>query len=199
MTLHGAAVAGLILAGGQGRRMGGADKGWVLWQGRPLIEHVIARLRPQVDALVISANRHLDRYGSLGHAVVEDDQARFGAFSGPLAGMLAGLRQGAAPWTAVVPCDAPDLPLDLVQRLCAAARGGARPAVAVCAGRREPVFCLLPATLAPALGAALDAGLRRPADFLQAAGAIEVPFDDAQAFLNLNAPAAGITLAPQAP
>jgi len=192
-------VTGLVLAGGQGRRMQGADKGWVYWHGRPLIEHVLARLRPQVDALLISANRNLPRYRALGYAVVEDDHTRLGAYSGPLAGIYAGLQGVRTPWLAVVPCDAPALPLDLVGRLLAAARAAQAPAVAVCAQRREPVFCLLPRSAAASLAAALQAGVRRPADFLAAAGAVEVCFDDAAAFLNLNLPVAGIALTPEAP
>jgi len=193
------AVTGLVLAGGQGQRMQGADKGWVSWHGRPLIEHVIARLHPQVDALLISANRNLPRYRALGYPVVEDDRARFGAYSGPLAGICAGLQCARTPWLAVVPCDAPALPADLVERLLAGARAAQAPAVALCVDRREPVFCLLPGSLAPALAAALQAGVRRPADFLAAAGAVEVLFDDAAAFLNLNLPVAGIALTPDAP
>ncbi len=177
-------VGGVILAGGRGQRMGGADKGWVPWQGRPLIEHAIGRLAPQVDGLTIVANRHLDRYRALGHAVVADPVASYGEYSGPLAGMLAGLRQCPRAWAAIVPCDAPLLPADLVRTLLAA--GAGRPALACVQGRRQPVICVLPVAAAGALAAALDAGERRPDDFLQQLGAVEVPFADAPAFCNIN-------------
>lgn len=180
-------VAGLILAGGRGRRMGGLDKGWVDWQGRALVAHVLERLLPQVQGVVISANRNLPRYRALGHPVVEDDQARFGIYPGPLAGMLAGLMQAPAHWVVCVPCDAPALPRDLVARLQAAVGDGDAPALAVAGGRRQPVFCLLPRTLAPRLAQALAEGEHRPSVFLESVGAREVFFDDEGAFANINA------------
>lgn len=190
------AVTGVILAGGRGARMGGADKGWVSWNGRFLIEHVLERLRPQVDSVVINANRNAERYGALGAAVVADGaatDASMEAYAGPLAGMLAGLRHCAgmstAHWALVVPCDAPALPPDLAARLLAAGAPAGRAAFAVCAGRAQPVFCLLPVALLPRLDAALRGGERRPADFLRAVAACAVDFDDPAAFANLNAPA----------
>jgi molybdenum cofactor guanylyltransferase len=184
-----ASITGVVLAGGRGSRMGGADKGWVQYEGRALVEHALARLQPQVGALLISANRNIARYRALGPAVVEDDTAQLDAFSGPLAGMLAGLRSAGLPWVAFVPCDAPALPLDLVATL-ARASGGLRPAVASCGDRRQPVFCLVPASAADPLAAALAAGERRPAEFLRLIGAVEVAFADAQAFVNINTRAA---------
>lgn len=184
-------VAGVILAGGRGRRMGGQDKGWVDWQGRPLIERALARLQPQVDSVIISANRNLDRYRALGHPVAQDDQGRFGAYAGPLAGMLAALELCPLDWAVCVPCDAPALPADLVARLLAASAGSGAPALAVSGGRRQPVFCLLPRALAPRLAQALAAGEHRPTVFLESAGAREVLFEDAAAFANINAGADG--------
>jgi molybdopterin-guanine dinucleotide biosynthesis protein A len=179
-------VAGVILAGGRGTRMGGADKGWVAWQGRPLVERVLERLQPQVGQVLINANRNLDRYRGLGHPVVADDPA-LGSFAGPLAGMLAALQCCTLPWAAFVPCDAPALPADLVARLAAAAGPQDAPALAVCAGRQQPVFCLLPRTLAPRLAAALAAGEHRPGVFLESVGARRAAFEDAAAFANINA------------
>lgn len=181
-------VAGVILAGGRGRRMGGQDKGWVLWQGRPLVEQVLHRLLPQVDTVIISANRNVERYRGLGFPVVQDDQARYGSYAGPLAGMLAALEHADAQWVAAVPCDAPLLPADLVARLLAAATAGSAiaPAVAVSGGHRQPVFCVLPRTLAPQLAQALADGEHRPAMFLESAGARAVLFDDGAAFANIN-------------
>ena len=168
--------------------MGGKDKGWVHWRGRPLVEHVLERLRPQVSTVILSANRNVERYRGLGFPVVEDDHLRYGNFAGPLAGMLAGLEQTEAAWVAFVPCDAPCLPQDLVARLLDVARSGPAvvPALAVSGGRRQPVFCLLPRALAPRLATALAAGERRPTVFLESVGAREVGFDDDAGFANIN-------------
>ena len=112
-------VAAVILAGGQGRRMGGADKGLIEYQGRPLIDWALAVLIPQVDELVISANRNLDAYAAYGHRVLPDTLSDF---PGPLAGVLAALQAVAADWLLVAPCDTPHLPADLASRLLSAAQ-----------------------------------------------------------------------------
>jgi molybdopterin-guanine dinucleotide biosynthesis protein A len=114
-----ARVAAVILAGGQGSRMGGADKGLLIYQGRPLIEWVRAALVPQVGQLVISANRNLETYAAYGHRVLPDSLPDF---PGPLAGVLAALQGVEADWLVVAPCDTPHLPVDLVARLLAAAQ-----------------------------------------------------------------------------
>ena len=176
-------ITGLVLAGGLGRRMGGADKGRLPWRGRPLAAHAIERLAPQVGALAISANRNTDAYAAFGVPVLADTLP--GAL-GPLAGVLAGMRHAATPWLAVVPCDAPRFPADLVARL-AAGRGDA-PLAYARAGRTHPVFCLVPTALADALERSLVAGDRRVERWLQASGGVAVDFDDAAAFANLNTP-----------
>jgi molybdenum cofactor guanylyltransferase len=114
-----AQVAAVILAGGQGRRMGGADKGLIDYQGRPLIEWALAALAPQVGELVISANRALDTYAAYGHRVLPDTLP---GFPGPLAGVLAALQAVVSDWLLVAPCDTPHLPFDLAARLLDAAR-----------------------------------------------------------------------------
>ena len=114
-----ARLAGVILAGGQGSRMGGVDKGLIPFQGRPLIEWALAALAPQVDELVISANRNLDTYARYGHRVLPDTLPDF---PGPLAGVLATLDAVNADWLVVAPCDTPHLPADLVARLYIAAQ-----------------------------------------------------------------------------
>ncbi len=179
-------ITGLILAGGRGLRMGGADKAWVDCRGRPLIEYVLRRLAPQVHTVLASANRAPGRYAALGLPVVADaPQAGGVPFDGPLAGILAGLRAAATRWVAVVPCDAPGLPSDLVARL-AAALPGHRAALARAAGRRQPLFCLLPTDLAPLLEAALANGQRGVDRLWIEVDATEVAFDDGDAFHNLN-------------
>ena len=117
--LGAARIAAVILAGGQGSRMGGIDKGLVDYQGRRLIEWALAILKPQVSELVISANRNLDAYAAYGYRVLPDTLPDF---PGPLAGVLAALQAVAADWLVVVPCDTPHLPADLVARLLDAAQ-----------------------------------------------------------------------------
>src|SRR6266481_9527870 len=107
-------VSGMVLAGELGRRMGGVDKGLQPLHGKAMVQHVLARLAPQVDEIVINANQNLERYGAFGHRVVSD---RVGGFAGPLAGLHAGLEAISQPLAVTVPCDSPFLPADLVARL----------------------------------------------------------------------------------
>jgi molybdopterin-guanine dinucleotide biosynthesis protein A len=186
-----AEVTGLILAGGRGQRLGGVDKGLQAWRGTALVDHVIARLAPQVHDVMISANRNEQAYETRSARVLGDDSKDF---PGPLAGILAGLRAAATPWLAVVPCDGPLLPLDLVERL-AAGIGEARGAVVQrdrgAAGLRlEPVCCLLSTMLADDLARHLADGGRQVEGWI-ARHATPVRFDrpgDAAAFLNVNTP-----------
>lgn len=167
--------------------MGGLDKGLVEYDGEPLAARVLARLTPQVGALLISANRNLDRYAAFGATVVTD-APEHGPFAGPLAGIRAALAAARTPWLAVVPCDTPHVPLDLVERL-AAGLDGARASVAVAGGRVHGLCCLFHSALRGPLDDALARGERRVAAWLQSVGARTVEFGDASAFANLNAPA----------
>ena len=186
------AITGLILAGGRGQRLGGADKGLQPWRGRPLVDHALARLAPQVREVMISANRNAALYATRAARVLPDASDDF---SGPLAGILAGLRAAATPWLAVVPCDSPLLPADLVARL-ARGLGDAHGAVAQrdhgAAGLRlEPVCCLLSTALADGLARYLAEGGRKVEGWV-ARHATPVLFDrpeDAAAFANVNTPA----------
>lgn len=178
------AITGLILAGGEGKRVGGADKGLLDYRGRPLITHVIERFAPQVDQLLISANRHLEDYLDFGYPVVTDATAER---LGPLAGLEAGLAACTTPWLATCPCDSPQLPLDLVARLLAAAQArGAQLAVATCPSGLQPTFLLCRRGLLPVLRAALRAGERSVRGWCHCQRAVEVAFDDASAFANFN-------------
>ena len=138
-------ITGLVLAGGRGQRVGGVDKGWLVYEGRPLIVSVIERFAPQVGPLLISANRNVERYAAYGE-VVSDDPADVSGehFAGPLIGVLSGLRRARTDWVAIVPCDAPHLPADLVARLMRATVS--TKAMAACAsvhGQIQPVFALV--------------------------------------------------------
>ena len=182
-------VTGLILAGGRGQRVGGADKGWVIHDGRPLIASVVERFAPQVGRLLISANRNLERYAALG-TVVEDDAAgtQGERFAGPVIGVLSGLRHAQSEWLAIVPCDAPHLPSDLVQRLMNATLDAE--AVAGCArvgDQVQPVFAVVKTSTMDRLAQSIAAGERAMHRWLESLDAVAVDFDDAQAFANINA------------
>ncbi len=187
MTIASSEVTGLILAGGLGRRVGGADKGLLLLRGRPLVSHVADRLAPQVGTLLVSANRNPQDYARLGWPVVAD---LLPDHPGPLAGLHAGLTACATPWLVAVPCDAPLLPPDLVARLAKAIddRPGASAAVPFAAGRLQPAFVLCRKDTFADLAAFLADGGRRMADWLRRQEAVEVPFPEAAAFANINTP-----------
>ncbi len=178
-------ITGIILAGGMGRRMGGVDKGLADLDGRPLVAHVLARLSPQVDDVLINANQNADRYGAFGVPVIAD---AIGGFPGPLAGLHAGLTAATRAFVVTVPCDSPFLPDDLVARLGAALRArNARLAVARTFDQPHPVFALVRRDVLPHLSAFLAAGGRKIDAWYSTLDAIEVAFDDeAQAFRNLN-------------
>jgi molybdenum cofactor guanylyltransferase len=178
-------VTGVILAGGQGRRMGGVDKGLQLFRGRPMVEWVLERLTPQVSEILINANQNLQRYASLGHRVVPDDIA---GFAGPLAGLHRGMQEAGRPLVLTVPCDSPFLPADLVSRLLQGLQHEqADLAVARTGDRSHPVFCLARACLLPHLERFLTAGGRKIDAWYADLRVVEVPFDDeAEAFGNFN-------------
>ena len=180
-------VTGLILAGGRGERMGGADKGWVMHEGRPLIVSVVERFAPQVGSLLVSANRNIERYATLG-TVVQDGPALVNEqYAGPLIGILSGLRNASTEWVATVPCDAPYLPIDLVQRLMIALSvNGAPAACARINDRLQPVFALVSTKLTDDLASAIAVGERAVHRWLASQGVLPVDFDDARAFANFN-------------
>jgi molybdenum cofactor guanylyltransferase len=176
-----------VLAGGRGTRLGGADKGWIELGGRPLIVRVLERFAPQVDEVVISANRNLEQYAALGYPVIRDVA---GGFAGPLAGLQAALGSTRHALLASVPCDCPALPLDLVPRLCQALNDSAADvAVARAAGRIHPVFSLVRTRVLSQLDAFLAAGGHEVERWCRSVGHVEVSFDDQpDAFLNVNTP-----------
>lgn len=182
-------ITGLVLAGGRGSRMGGVDKGLQNHQGMPLALHAVLRLGAQVGQVMVNANRNLAAYESMGVPVWPD---ALPDYPGPLAGFLAGLEQCETPWLVTVPCDTPNFPADLVQRLAdtAAAEG----AEIVIAATREadgslqpqPVFCLLRASLLESLVQATQAGERKIDRWAARHRLAQTVFDDAGAFFNAN-------------
>ena len=180
-----APVTGIVLAGGQGRRMGGVDKGLVALGGKPMVAHVLERIAPQVAEVLINANQNADRYGALGYPVVAD---AVGGFAGPLAGLHAGMSRAAHPLVVTVPCDSPFLPADLVARLSAALDAdNAQLAVARTFDQPHPVFCLVRRDVLPHLEAFLTGGGRKIDAWYATLAVVEVAFDDeADAFRNIN-------------
>jgi molybdopterin-guanine dinucleotide biosynthesis protein A len=176
-------ITGLILAGGQGRRMGGVDKGLQLLRGKPMAQWAIERLAPQVDEVLINCNQNLDAYARFGYRLVPD---QVGGFAGPLAGLHAGLKAAAHPLVVTVPCDSPFLPEDLVSRLndyidkndLAVAKTGDQP---------HPVFSLVRKDVLDSLEAFLAGGGRKIDAWYASLRTVEVSFDDeADAFRNIN-------------
>ena len=181
-------VTGLILAGGQGRRMGGVDKGLQPLRGRPMVAWVLERLAPQVTEVIVNANQNQAEYARLGCRVVGDE---IGGFAGPLAGLQAGLKANVHPFLVTVPCDSPFLPRDLVARLHAALIANhADLAVARTGDQPHPVFSLVRETLAGHLTKFLQGGGRKIDAWYASLEVVEVPFDDQpEAFSNINTPA----------
>ncbi|MCX8508652.1 MAG: molybdenum cofactor guanylyltransferase MobA [Rhodobacteraceae bacterium] len=181
-------ILGLILAGGEGRRMGGADKALLPLAGRPLLSHVLARFEPQVAQLALSANGDLARFASFGLPVLADD-----ARLGPMAGLLAGLDWLAAAGgshLATVSVDTPFLPCDLVARLLWAGEATGGLAIAESRGRHHPTCGLWPVGLRANLRADLAEGERRIGQWAASLGAATAPFTgpDPDPFFNLNHP-----------
>lgn len=180
-------ITGVILAGGRGSRLGGADKGLVRLHGRPLIEHAIDALRPQVGGLLISANRNRDVYASYKVPVTADVT---GNYDGPLAGILSAMRVTETAYILVVPCDTPSLPSDLAERLAGALTDTqAEASVVFCHGRMQPVFVLMRCNVVDRLEQYLTAGGRGAGEWMHRLGAVNVDFSDrAGAFDNINTP-----------
>lgn len=184
-------LTGLILAGGAGRRVQGADKAWLSWQGRPLIEQVEARLAPQVQQLWISANRDPARYrellGSRLSGIVGDD---WPGYPGPLAGIASCLPLLPAGWVLITPVDTPQLPTDLGEQLwqgLMAANGNSRMAVAGMGDDTHWLHMLVHTDLAAGLRQRLLAGERRVRDWCKAEQAVRVEIEAApNSFANLN-------------
>ena len=186
------APVGVILAGGQARRMGGGDKALLTLGGATLLEHVQARLGPQVAGLALNANGDPARF-DVGLPVLPDPVT---GFVGPLAGVLAGLDWAAglgASHVVSAAADTPFLPCDLVPHLLAAAEAAGTPIALAASGapaRLQPTFGLWPVALRDDLRAALTGGLRKILDWTDRHGAASAawpasPFDP---FFNINRP-----------
>lgn len=181
-------TAGVILAGGQARRMGGHDKGLLELNGQPMVNHIRSILQPQVDSLFINANRNQARYARLTCCPLISDH--IGHFAGPLAGMACALSYSTMPYLAAVPCDSPFLAPDLVTRLHTALHEqDADIAVARYGEKLQPVFVLLSRHLLGSLVDFLEQGGRKIIDWYFQHRVAEVDFSDRPLmFENINTP-----------
>ena len=178
------AITGIVLAGGQARRFGGQDKGLIELAGQPLIAHVLQRLRPQVDEILISANRNAERYSAFGHPVIPDREPDF---PGPLAGLLAAGQAARHDWLLVCPCDTPFLPDDLAERLIHGAQTSRADLVrAADAQQIHFTVMLMHRRLLPDLAEFIAMGQRRVEAWQGRHRPETVPFPDPEAFANIN-------------
>lgn len=178
----------IILAGGKARRMGGEDKGLIELHGKPLLDYIIAGLRPQAGNVIVNANRNLDRYRAFGYPVVAD---MMGDFFGPLVGMATGMQAADTPFILAVPCDSPFVPAQLCNTLLQAMKKvNADISVAHDGIRMQPVFALLRCELLPSLLSYLNEGGRKiDTWYAQHRLALADFSGSPDVFLNLNTPA----------
>jgi molybdenum cofactor guanylyltransferase len=175
----------IILSGGRSTRMNGEDKGLILFQSKPLIQHVISRLIPQTDEILISANREIQVYETFGYPVLQDTN---NCFLGPLAGFLLGLTHAKQDYVLTVPCDSPLLPLNLAQKLFdGMTETNSDIAIANSDGITHPVFCLMKKNLLPSLQIFMSKGERKVGAWQKSQRYCEVEFSNCgNAFVNLN-------------
>lgn len=180
-------VAAVILAGGMGRRVGGEDKGLIELNGKPLIAHVIDVISPQVEELLISANRNIEQYASFSYPVIHDRQE---GFCGPLAGIDAAFAATDKPYLLCVPCDSPMLPSNLLSLLYVALQaGGQAMAIATDAQRQHPVINLMRRSVHEDVRHRLKLGELKLMTWIEATGYACVDFSaQPQLLSNLNSP-----------
>lgn len=175
----------VILAGGQATRMGGQDKGLVQLNDKSLIQHVIERLAPQTERILINANRNQDVYCQYG-TVFSD---HFKDYPGPMGGIHAGLVNATTDWVGFVPCDSPMINNDLVERFCAAVTDNTDILVAHDGDHQQPVFTLYHKRVLPKLTAFLERGDRKIILLYKECNTQYVDFSDSpNCFVNLNTP-----------
>ena len=184
-------ITGLILAGGRAQRMGGIDKGLISFNGKPLIECTINRLKGQVGPIVINANRNITKYSAYGYPVIMDETHDF---AGPLAGFLVGLSICKTPYLLTSPCDSPLLPSNLALLLSKKLQEDNAQLVYASTKERngkiwaQPVFCLMRADLTDSLQVFLGKGDLKIDHWFKELRVSTVVFEDAQAFANVNTP-----------
>lgn len=179
-------VTACILAGGRGSRLGGIDKGLAVLDKKYLIEHCIERIAPQVDHILISANRNIETYSSLCEKVVSDT---YGTFAGPLAGFLSGMVSANTRYLVTLPCDSPFIPHNLVSALSdPVVNHNADASVAITNGKSQPTFSFLTVSQHNSLEQYLLSGNRKIITWLEGLGLEKVNFEEHLAFMNINTP-----------
>lgn len=176
------ATTAIVLCGGRGLRLRGVEKPLAVVGGRPLVDHVIERLRPQVARLALACGDNAPAYSPFGYPVVVDEQPG----EGPLGGVVSALAAASTPWVLTTPGDTPFLPRGLVAALSPGCRRHGV-AVASAGGRRQNLTLLLDAPRAASLAAFFHAGGRAAHRWLSARDVAQVAFP-ARAFLNVNTP-----------
>ena len=176
-------VTVVILAGGQGRRMGGQDKGWVEYEGKPMIQHILEKLTPQADEVIIIANRNQQDYRALGVSVFSD---YLEGFQGPLVGIATGLKESQYDQVVFVPCDGPFISSELVKTFVEQYQRFKKPVVVATDGKRlQPMVVMIEKQLLPKLLVAIEAGERKPDRWYADMGMDEVNFEP-QSLYNFN-------------
>lgn len=180
-------ITGLVLAGGQARRMAGVDKGLLDIGGLTMVERITDCLEKQCDAILINANRNIPEYEQFGYPVVTDVLENY---QGPLSGMLSGLKRTSTEWIITAPCDGPFLSAEYTRRMQQAAKSeGTCLAVALGSGRLQPVYAFLHYSLVPSLEAYLDLGERKIDRWMKLHDMTVVDFtDEPDMFENINTP-----------
>ena len=184
MTIKKSDITALILAGGKGRRLGGKDKGLVEYQGKILIQHVLDKITPQVDSVLINANRNQNEYKNLGYDVISDDLSDF---QGPLAGFAIAMKSSNTDYIITMPCDGPHLPDDYVSRLVESNKDKDSIVVAYDGERLQPVHALIPISLLDSLIEFLESGDRKIDRWYTKHNMIKADFSDKpEVFFNVN-------------
>ena len=175
----------VVLAGGKGSRLQGQDKGLIAWQGRPFIEHVLDTIESVTSNIIVSANRHLDRYQQYGYPVITDD---IEGYAGPLAGMLSALKLAQTPYVLTLPCDAPLLEQDIIGAFCNThSQEQQLLYVAETEEGLQPVYAMIHNSLVDNMQSFLDQGNRKTRDWMLANDACKVKFErHGNSFINVN-------------
>ncbi len=178
-------ITAVILAGGKGRRLGGQDKGLVLYHNKPLIEHILEKIEAQVSTVLISANRHDAIYSTYGYAVMKDDMLDY---QGPLAGFSTAMKNAQTEYIITLPCDGPLISDDLVARLRRCLQHDpTNIAVAHDGQRLQPTYALIPITYLSHLNKFMLKGGRGIHQWYAEHAIIPCDFSDTpQIFANIN-------------
>jgi len=180
-------VTAPILAGGKASRFNGQDKGLIEFHGKPMIKHIIDTLRPQVDKILISANRNISEYEKFGYPVIQDTINDLDHLQGPLAGILQGLEQSTTPWVLLSPCDTPFIPDDYCQKMIQEVSIDSEIiVVTVCENKLQPLFALVPTGFQKQLTQALENKIFKVGQWLTSMPHVKLEFSEKNMFTNIN-------------